>query len=199
MGITIILSLTLFSLFFLGSCNNVLAQENNIGYSKIHPASPLYFLKAIRENTEMALAQTQSVKTIRRLEFATRRLREAKTLLTNSQDLIPPTLERYIAHLNSLTDKHQPNDQFAPILKNSLVIHLQTLEQIYDQALNLRAKMAIRSAMNRIIQRADVPTSAKVPVCDFFLKEASSSALNQTEKVVLLQRATSCFKSSRPF
>lgn len=172
----------------------VYAQSNGIGYSTIHPASPFYFLKSIREILELKFAGTSQVKNLRQLEFATRRLREAKTLLTKSQDLIPPTLERYISHLNTLTDKHQKNDEFAINLKDNLAIHLQVLEQIYEKASNLRAKMAIRTAMNRIIQRADVPGYAKAPVCNFFAKEASSSALNQTEKFVLQERVKKCLR-----
>lgn len=164
----------------------------DIGYSKIHPASAFYFLKTIRENLEFKFAQTTHAQNLRRLEFAFRRLREAKTLLPINQDLITPTLERYIAHLNSLTDKHQQNDEFAEVLADNLIIHLQVLQKIYDQASNLRAKMSIRSAMNRIIQRADVPNYAKLPVCNFFAKEASSSSLNQTEKTVLIERSDKC-------
>lgn len=169
------------------------AQVVDIGYSKIHPASAFYFLKTIRENFEFKFAQTTHVQNLRRLEFATRRLREAKTLLLVNQDLITPTLERYIAHLNSLTDKHQQNDEFAEVIADNLIIHLQALQKIYDRASNLRAKMSIRSAMNRIIQRADVPNYARLPVCHFFAKEASSSSLNQTEKVVLIERSDNCW------
>lgn len=169
------------------------ASENDIGLSKIHPASPFYFLKTIRENLELKFAQTTRVKNLRRLEFATRRLRETRTLIPINQDLIPPTLERYTAYLNSLTDKHQENDEFAQSLKNNLTIHLQVLLKMYDDTTNSRAKMFIRSAMNRVIQRQDVSSFAKLAICNFFQKEASSSALNQTEQVVLKNRAQSCF------
>lgn len=184
-------------ILLLFSSSQILAYESDIGFSKIHPASPWYFLKAIRENLEMKFAQTTRIKNLRQLEFATRRLREVKTLIPINQDLIPPTLERYIAHLNSLTDKHQKNDEFADILKNNLAIHLLVLRQIYDQASSLRAKMFIRSAMNRVIQRADVPVFAKDGVCEFFDKEASSSGLNQTEQMVLHDRAQRCLKIKR--
>lgn len=170
------------------------AQVNDIGYSRIHPASPLYFLKTIRENLEMKLAQTTRVRNLRQLEFATRRLREVKTLIPINQDLIPPTLERYMAHLNSLSENHLKSEQqFADDLKNNLSIHLAVLRQIYDAGANIRSKMFIRSVMNRVIKRADVPNFAKLPVCNFFLREASSSALNQTEQLVLKDRAQSCF------
>lgn len=169
----------------------------DIGYSKIHPASSLYFLKGVREKLELHFAQTISVKKLRQLEFATRRLRETKALLYMNQDLIPPTLERYIAHLSKLNDKHQQSDEFVQTLQNTLAIHLQALEDIYAQASDLRAKMSIRSAMNRIIQRADVPDSTKEPICAFFAKEASSSSLNQTEQLVLKDRSNKCFQTSK--
>ncbi len=75
-------------LLVIFSCNNVFAIENDIGFSKITPDSPIYFLKALRENFELKLALTPHVKLVRQLEFATRRLREAKTLVWQNQDLI---------------------------------------------------------------------------------------------------------------
>lgn len=143
----------------------------------------------------MGSAQTTRVKYLRQLEFATRRLRETKTLILIDQNLIPPTLERYIAHLNTLPDKHKKTDEFAAILRDNLTIHLKVLEQVYQSAANARAKMAIRSAMNRVIQRADVPQEARLPICYLFNREASSSALNQIEQVVLKGRAKKCFSS----
>lgn len=195
----IIIVITIIIIITIIKITPVLAFENNIGYSKIHPAAPFYFLKAIRENLELKFAQTTRVKYLRQLEFAIRRLRESKTLINVKQeDLIPPTLERYAAYLNSLPDKHQKNDEFVPIIKNNLAVHLHTLQQLYDDSNSPRAKMFIRSTMNRIIQRADVSDEAKGVVCDFFNKEASSSALNQTEQVVLKQRALRCFEKLTP-
>lgn len=175
------------------------AQEDAIGQAQIHPASPLYFLKAIKENLEMGFAATSNIKEIRHLEFATRRLREVKTLVSlnsdptsREQDLIPPTLERYISHINSLTDKRQKTDDFAKVMQINLQIHLNTLRQVYNQTTSPRAKMFIRSAINRISQREDMPMQAKASICNFFAKEASSSALNETEKAVLSKRANKC-------
>lgn len=170
----------------------VYAHQDELGYSRLHPASPFYFLKTIRENLELKFAVTPRIKNLRQLEFATRRLREARTLISVNENLIPPTLERYAYHLKSLDDKHEQNDEFVENLNNSLSIHLNVLREMYTETSNLRAKMFIRSAMNRIIQRADVSMSAKIPVCDLFVKESSSSALNETEKWVLLQRSQQC-------
>lgn len=168
---------------------------SDIGYSRLHPASPLYFLKAVRESLELKFAGTTRVRMLRELEFAERRLREAKTLLSINQDLIQPTLERYIATLNRLPDGHQEKDELGLKIKDALKVHLAVLEQMYPKAANAKAKMAIRSVMNRVIKRADVVSSAKLPVCALFSKEASSSALNEVERMVLTERAQKCFAS----
>jgi hypothetical protein len=169
------------------------SQVADVGFSRIDPSSPLYFLKTIRENIEVSLAQTPRVKNLRQLEFATRRLRESKTLIGKNEDLITPTLERYISHLKNLTDTHlKVEQQFADDLRNNLSIHLKILEQMHQNASSLRAKMAIRSAMNKVIKRQDVANTDKSFVCSFFEKESSSSALNQTEQYVLKDRAKVC-------
>lgn len=165
----------------------------DIGYSRIHPASPLYFLKSVKEILELKLALTPRVKQLRELEFAFRRLREAKTLLTINQDLIPPTLERYIAQIDDLTSSHQ-NDEAGIKVQEGVNLHLKVLQQMYSESSNLRAKSSIRRTMNKLIKRADILNSVKATVCDFFSKEASSSSLNKIEQVVLKVRAQSCFE-----
>lgn len=185
--------LCLLVLFF--SASQVLAIENDIGFSRISPASPLYFLKTVRENFELKMALTPHVKLIRQLEFATRRLREAKTLIFQDPDLIPPTLEKYTMHLKTLPDKGLIEKEVAIRVKESLNIHLQVLlQEMYYLTPNLRAKIAIRSAMNKIIQRADATTKAKAPICDLFSKEATSSSviLNEAEREMLLERGNKC-------
>ncbi len=173
----------------------VYAQAPDIGQSRITPASYFYFLKAVKENWQLKFAKSTSAKTLLYLEFATTRLREAKTLLLLRPELVQPTLERYMAELNRLPDKHQDKDEIALKIKEELNIHLAALEQMYPVASSLTAKMAIRSVMNRFIKRADVLSSAKLPVCTLFSQEASSSALNQIEKMVLAARAEDCRKS----
>ncbi|MBI2018160.1 hypothetical protein HYS96_00460 [Candidatus Daviesbacteria bacterium] len=199
MRITIVpLAFFLSAVIFLASCNSALAYENDIGQSQINPASPLYFLKAVRESLEMHFAQTTNIKLIRSLEFATRRLREVKSLIPgNRQDLIEPTLDRYWVLVASLP---VPKDLktasfFAKEISNNLVIHIQTLEKVYPQISNPRAKMAVRNVLNRLTDRQDIPSDARAPVCDFFAKEATSSALNDVEKLVLTSRAQKCYAS----
>ncbi len=171
------------------------AFEDNIGFSKITPASNLYFLKAIREKIELHFAQTDKVKMYRQLEFAFRRLREARTLIGNKEDLIQSTLERYIFQLDILSDKHRKDDETEVRMSNNLAVHLKVLEQMYQDAKRLKAKMAIRMVLNKLIQRRDTPNLAKIPICNLFIREASSSALNQTDQFLLKERAQNCFKS----
>lgn len=172
----------------------VFAQENDIGQSLIHPASPFYFLKGIRENLELKFAGTDHIRIFRQLEFATRRLRETKALIPENEEQIPAILERYSLHLRSLPEKISKNDQALARIKDSLIVHLEVLQKIYDKVSNINAKRAIRLAMYRLIQRADIPDYARISICNLFAKEASSSALNQTEKVVLEERAVKCFQ-----
>lgn len=176
------------------SVNVAFAKDADIGRSRIHPASPLYFLKATKETLQLKFARTGQDRILLQLKFATTRLREAKTLVSENQDLIPSTLERYMASLNSISEKlvqSQPDLN----IKEKLDLHLKVLEQMYAKTSNPKAKMAIRSVMNRVIQRADVPSSAKLPLCTLFSKEASSSALNEVERMVFSERAKKCFAS----
>lgn len=199
MRITILPFLFLLTaIFFLSSCNSAFAYENDIGSSRIDPSSSIYFLKTIRENLEMSLALTPRVKLIRQLEFATRRLRETKALITNNrQDLIEPTLERYWFHISKLPDKDLKDEELLLRIKESLVVHLKTMDIIYPGLSNSNAKMALRFSLNRLMGRLDIPDYTRIPVCDFFEKEASSSALNQAEQVILKMRALNCLKGLR--
>lgn len=167
--------------------------ENNIGYSQIHPAHPLYFLKPVREGFEMHFAQTPNVKFLRQLEFATRRLREVNSLvLTDRQELIEPNMERYWIYIVNLVDKNPDKDATRQITEN-VTVHIQNLNKIYPEISNLRAKMAIRSILQRLINKLNIPDYAKIPVCQLFSQEASSKALTEVEQIILEERALSCF------
>lgn len=182
-------------MFFLGSCNTTYALEE-IGQSKLHPASPLYFLKIIRENLEMKFAGNRKIVMIRRLEFATRRLREVKSLiLANKFELIIPALENYWFQINSIPDKELGDQKLIAMIANNLSTHLEILENLYPNLSDVRVKMAIRTAINRLVQRLDMPNSTREHGCNFLAKEATmSSLLNETEKAVLKMRSEKCFK-----
>ena len=146
----------------------------------------------------MSLALTPRVKLIRQLEFSTRRLREVKALISsNRQDLIEPTLERYWFHISKLPDKDVKDEELLARIKESLVVHLQTMAIIYPELSTPNAKMAVRSTLNRLMGRVDIPIFARIPVCDFFENVASSSALNRTEQIILKMRAENCLKVLR--
>lgn len=174
----------------------VYANEFDIGYSRITAASPFYFLKTIREDLELKFAGTLRVKLLRELEFATVRLREVRTLIPINQDLIAPTLENYISHLNKLNNIPQDGDLDITV-SDSLNNHVEVLMQAYDVASNETAKMAIRSTLNKLVQRSEISNNVRLPVCNLFYSEASSSSLNQTESVVLIERAGKCKKMNK--
>ncbi len=169
---------------------------NDIGVSKITPASFFYFLKTVRENIELKLALTPHVKKIRQLEFATRRLREIKSLIGGREDLIQPTMERYWFHLNQLDPKDDSDPEVVVRVKESLTVHLEVLQSLYDKLTNPKAKLSIRSVINRMTLRSDLPIFVKIPACYFLQKEATDSALAEGEREILLQRAQNCFKGT---
>lgn len=210
MRITIVLALMV--IIILSSGNLALAQENNIGQSIIHPAHPLYFLKTVREIIELKLVGTAHVRGLRHLEFATRRIREVNSLIrVNRPELIPPNLEKYWLSLNQMIGLLNFKDQsLANQVLDGIISHLITLQRAYHQTDHPQAKMAIRTAMNRVSEwnvklwdrltlddqiklSSKLSTSQKL-ACDFLSQQASLSALNEVERVVLLDRAEICLK-----
>lgn len=194
--------ISLIGLLFTVTCtlSTVYALENDIGQSRIDPSSPFYFLKVVRENIEFKLAVTDRVKALRDLEFATRRLRESRALISKDQELIVPTLEKYKYHIKNLdyllNEKKLKDEEVLIRTRQSLVVHLEILSRLYQTLSSARAKMAVRSLMNKIIGRTDIPSSAKLPICSFFAFEATTSAqLNDTERVILKERSKICFES----
>ena len=193
--ITIVLAL-ISVLPFLGSCNVALAQTNDIGQSQIHPAHPLYFLKAVRESLEMQFAQTPNIKMTRQLEFATRRLREVKSLISkNRQDLIEPNLERYWANMNTVLG-YRPREEWLTLLLNyTISTHLNVLELVYEKIDEKRAKMSVRTQIYRLLEYSDITGEPRIKGCDYLSKEASSSALTEVERAILKERAQRCLKN----
>ena len=190
------LAFFLTALIFLGNCSSAYASQDLIGKSQLHPAHPLYFLKPVREILEMHFAQTRRVKFIRQLEFATRRLREVRSLIdAKREDLIEPNLEKYWYHIQKLPDKDLADGELVAAIKGATSVHLEVLENVYSVVENKRAKMSIRSAINRLSQRQDLELKTKNRICNFLQKEASSSALNEVEKAILLERVQKCYQS----
>lgn len=193
MRITFILPILLSALIFLGSCNLAFAESTEIGSSQINPSSPFYFLKTIRESFEIHFASTPRTQRVRRLEFATRRLREVKALVSvGREDLIQPTLERYWSQINSLPDKNLEDNEIASLIGGTIANHISILEGVYTQIKNPTAKMAIRSVINKFSGRSDLFSQTRSSVCAFLSQEASSSALNEVERAIFKDRAQKC-------
>ncbi len=179
---------------FLGNCGMVLASSmDQIGKSNLDPSSPVYFLKTIRESLETKFAGMGKARWLKELEFSTRRIREVNALITKEQDLIAPTLEKYKSNLSSIPQKDLGDPAIVSRIKDSLTLQLNDLLAVYGQVANSTARMAIRAAINAIVLRVDIPQASKLPACSFLKSEASSSALNQTEKAVYSERAKNCF------
>jgi len=201
--------------YFLVIIRPVYAQDT-IGQSRIHPASALYFLKSVREILELKFAGTTQVKAYRQLEFATRRIREVKSLISVSrQDLIQPTLERYWWHLGELKGIIALRDEImVGQVSESVTQYMKALQTVYDQISDEGAKRSVRATVYRLSEwdqwliekLGSVSETAfiqqiaasKLLGCNFLSQEASSSSLNEVEKGVYLERAERCRESSPP-
>lgn len=194
MRITIVLAILFYGLIFFSSCNTAFAQEDNIGQSRIHPAHPFYFLKAVRENLELRFAPLQRTKMTRQLEFSTRRIREVKALVSKgNQDLIEPTMERYWAHMNTVLNFRPRDENLTLTLNQTISTHLNVLENIYVKLERKRAKMSIRTQIYRLLDKSDVTGEARIFGCEFLSKEASASALNEAERAIYKERVQGCY------
>lgn len=181
----------------------------DIGQSLIAPNSPLYFLKSIRESIEMMLTSSSQALVSRNLEFATRRLREVNTLIDKKrQDLIPSSLERYYFYIQEASSKADRSEELEITVGLQVARQLEVLQRAYDQAGDARAKIAIRTAILRLqdfypefLAKLDLATQQKLIsqvaerlafTCNFLTREATSSGLNDTEKVKLQDEVGKC-------
>lgn len=228
MRITIVLAILTLSFALLGSCNMVLADVKDttasadlliktaekpgsvdLGESLIHPGSPLYFLKTLRERIEVFLDSSSEAKSMRQIEFAQRRLREVNTLVKiKRQDLIPVTLEAYKVHIKDAETFAKIDEDLSVRVGEAIARHLDVLQRAYDTVGNPTAKAAIRAAIERseeqnslLLQRLSTIPQQKLikkvaerqaSACNFLMREASSSGLNDTEKESLKDRVNKC-------
>ena len=186
----------------------------DIGESLIHPASPLYFLKAIREKIEMYIASSNEEKAITEIEFAQRRLRETNALVKiKKQDLIPQVLERYKLHIKEAGNFASRNDELTIRVGEAVARHLDVLQRVYDAVGNPRAKAAVRAALERaeehnrmLVRKLElIPQQELIRkvalrqalACKFMMREASSSALNDTERAFLSDKVKMCKEGIR--
>lgn len=223
MRITIVLAILASFLSF--GCNTALAQGSgqgedlvsivqdpgaiNIGESLIHPASPLYFLKTIRERIEAALTTTQEAKVMREVEFALRRLRETNALVkVKKQDLMDSTLEKYKFHLSRAFSLARDSEDLQVKVGEATSQHLDVLQRVYNQVGNPRAKQAVRAALERaeehnrlLLQKLSLVKQQQLIkavalrqafACKFLAREATASGLNDVEREVLHQKVKEC-------
>lgn len=189
---------------------SVSAHNSEIGASRISPASPLYFLKSVREILELKFAPSTGIRASRQLEFATRRIRETVSLSGDSKEnLIAPTMEKYWSHLRELfgiTDLHNENQLLQ--IQNSLKLHADALEDLYFEISDPRAQRSVRTSIFRIsvwendliekllsvdeVSIAEQFREAKINACTFLANEASSSALNEIERSLFAERSGGC-------
>lgn len=188
----------------------IYAQENNLSLSKLHPASPFYFIKGFKEDLELKLTESSQEKGLKYLEFASRRIKETQVLIdVNRADLIPPALEKYWLSLGKVSSLVSISDEiFGGNLIDEIGMHIRALDQMQAQTDNHKARIAIRAAMYRISiwnkdflkgldenRRSSLlskVTANQLIICNFLTKEASNSALNQTEKATISERAQKC-------
>lgn len=189
------LAFFLSTVIFLSSCTLTTYAYEEIGQAQIHPSHPVYFLKTIRESIEIKFAGTKRTSILRRLEFATRRLREVKSLVSVRRfELIIPTLEKYWFQVSALPYSGLDDKTVSQMITHNLGNHLEVLEQIYLQIEDKDAKRAIRGTVNKLIQREDLTKSAKLIGCNLLAKESSSSALLEVEREILKERVERCSK-----
>ncbi len=179
----------------------------SIGSSRLDPASPLYFLKPIREAIEIKLAGTEKVRVLRRLEFAERRIREMNSLTAGRrEDLIAPNVEKFLYEIGSIglikdTSLHAT-------ISSNLGHYMESLVALYGNLTDEASKRAIRSAIFRSMEinlhyftdRGPIlsnklfsPQGTKFELgCNLLTKEASSSAINESERQILMERGSRC-------
>lgn len=185
-----IIVITAFCLFLLAT--PVFAQD--IGSSRLSPENPLYFLKAVREKLEMQFAGTEKVRVLRRLEFAQRRLREVNSLIAvYREDLVAPNMEKFLLELTLFgLIKDQSLHE---VISDSLGYYMQVLVALYGDLTDPKARLGVRSAIYRLALTAQIypPQVSKFTLgCDLLTKEASSSALNESERQILKERGEKC-------
>jgi hypothetical protein len=194
MRISFVLAFSLILVFVLfTSCNTVYALEENVGKAMLYPSNPFYSLKTIREGIEMQFAGTKRTRLLRQLEFATRRLREAKALEGSSnEDLIQRTMEYYWKSLNTVLSSQPMDDTLVILLNHVIAIHFKEFENLYSDLSSEKAKRAIRALITKMGRYEHIPTDVKVKICNFLLRESTSSTLNKSEQAIYRLRAQEC-------
>ena len=213
MRISIVLALS--AVFVFSFCDTAIAKGSEIGQSLINPASPMYFLKSVEEILEVKFVTNNKDQGLKQIDLAKRRLEEVKSLIMIDRgDLVSPTLEKYWSSLSKFLNYTTfIDDRLKYEVLDQVGKHIILLEDSYYRTDNQKARISIRAVLSKVpswnlqfIEKLNnfqkTQLSAKIKsnqnlICDFLSKEASSSALNQTERAVLLERGQKCFKISQ--
>lgn len=216
MRISIVLVFSFLLIFLSGCTSNAYASADS-KLNIIDPASPFYFLKSVEEMWQLKFTKSSQEKGLKYLEFASSRIIEVKSLVSNNRgDLVPPALEKYWSSLSKILGLVNINNEvLGPQIVEKVENHILILSSLQNQTTNPKAQIAIRSTIYRISNwnkdffgklnteqknklLAKI-TSNQDTICKFLSKEASSSALNQTEKMTISKRAQECITNSKLF
>lgn len=191
---------------------SAIAQAPDLGRSRINAASPFYFLKSSKEAFQLKLAQNNTqARADYQLRFALERLKEVNSLVyTPGEQLIEPTLDRYLFHLRELQNVWDlGSDKAQTALAFTITTQMDVLQRLYPQISDTRAKRSVRATINslsgwdvKLIKQlselkkdslARQVKDSRLSGCRFLEKAASSSAL-EVERSILQRRAEECLK-----
>ena len=199
------LSMILASLFMI---QPVFASQGN--QKILDQSNPFYFIKGFMESIELKLSKDNNQRIVRYWEFAEARMAEAKSLAgKNRADLIPPALEKYAKQLDKIAGLINVGDlNFKIMVVNGVGRNINTLISLQNNVTNPKAHVSIRAALSRLVdwnlqvlvqlnKETKVNLGSKIKenesaLCNYLITEASSSALNTTEKFVITNRAQNC-------
>ncbi len=194
------------------NCNIALAKDNlatsegelnrlappkpiNVGESRISPASPLYFIKYLRENFEMFLTGSNNALLYRQLEFGRRRLREIQTLIKEKRlDLVDRNLDRYRSSMKSVDELASKVPQEQLQVATTLSQYQDSLRHLYGEIADLPIKQKIllqvdrdRQFDSRLLNNLNVSPRPQIldylnlrqeVICKFLEKEASATGMS---------------------
>lgn len=114
-------------------------EEGVIYTPKLLPTSPLYFLKRFKEKLELNFAFSLERKVQKRIEFATRRLAEARALMEKNPELADQWIEKYQEQLSFLEEgvaqlPEEKSDWLREHVGQMVLKHQLVLMNVYNKA-----------------------------------------------------------------
>ena len=139
----------------------VVAQEatdnlEQIDYTpRLLPTSPFYFLKGIKENFELLLANTPEKKVAKRIEITNRRLVELKVVVEEKPELAEKLAGRYEQQLESLDQEVRQvagdkKEELAEHVSEVTLKHQSILLDVY-QKVSEQGKKGVGNALEKSI------------------------------------------------